>query len=103
MLFYLSCSISKSHDTRKEVGVIRRRNPITTLLSGRVTIQTLASETGLSISTCRKVLRDPFMRVHEETVAIIRQWVTRNLGEYSLEELFHPDNLVGTGRRPLAG
>jgi hypothetical protein len=85
------------------VITIFRRNPISNLLKGLIHYKDLARETGLSTSTCRKVLHNPFAHVHEETVGIIRQWVTANLGEHRLEALFHPDNLVGTGSRPLVG
>ena len=76
-------------------------NPVVRILTGLVTYADLAAETGLSTSTCRRVLHVPTACFNDETAEIVAHWVRMNLGPVATEELFCTANLTTTGAKPL--
>ena len=78
-------------------------NPIGDTLGGYVSVQQLAYQTGLSENTCAKILYQPTAHFRAETVAIVVRWVNATFGPCPTEDLFHPANIVTSGRLPLTG
>jgi|GEM_PF-2397879 len=84
------------------------RNPIVNLLRGSVTHTMLREGTKLGGNVIHKIMTDENARVRPQTAEIILAWVngyfanTPAGGNFTMDNLFHENNLVENGRMPLS-